>query len=142
MGLFKRSLKKLTAEEDLAPVITVDSIYRGLDYLIELIKQIRPSNPYNITEAELKFKALFYQLHNDKRLLFSLRKALLSQFQNSNFVPALTESGLVSSRGFLQESLIKLKHKVLPPLQEPDNFLYIINHIFYNKTDPYLGSCN
>ncbi len=42
---------------------------------------------------------------------------------------------MVSSRGFLQESLIKLKHKVLPPLQEPDNFLYIINRIFYNKTD-------
>jgi len=59
MGLFKRSQKKLTAEEDLAPVITVDSIYRGLDYLIELIKQIHPSNPYNITEAKLKFKALF-----------------------------------------------------------------------------------
>jgi site-specific recombinase len=103
--------------------------------MVELIKQIRPSNPYNFKEAELKFKALFYQLHNDKKLLFSLRKALLSQFQNSNFVPALTESGLVSSRGFLQESLIKLKHKILPPLQEPDDFLYVINHVFYSKTD-------
>jgi len=136
MGLFNRSRRKLAAkEEDVAPVITIDSIHRGLDYLVELIKQIRPSNPYNFKEAELKFKALFYQLHNDKKLLFSLRKALLSQFQNSNFVPALTESGLVSSRGFLQESLIKLKHKILPPLQEPDDFLYVINHVFYSKTD-------
>ncbi len=77
--------------------------------MIELIKQVRPSNLYNFQEAELKFKGLFYQLHNDKRLLFSVRKALLSQFQNSNFVPSLTESGLVGWRGFLQESIIKLK---------------------------------
>lgn len=136
MGLFNPLRKKMVVKEDnVTPVITIDSVHRGLDYLIELIKKIRPSKPHNLKEAELKFKALFYQLHNDKKLLFSLRKALLSQFQNSNFVPALTESGLVSSRGFLQESIIKLKHKILPPLQEPDNFLYVINYVFYNSKD-------
>jgi site-specific recombinase len=136
MGLFNHS-KDLSEknEESAVPVVTIDSVYRGLDYLIELIKQIRPSRPHNIKEAELKFKAFFYQLNKDKKLLYSLRKALVSQFENSSFVPALTESGLVSSRGFLQESVIKLKHKLLPPLQQPDNFLYVINHVFYKPSD-------
>jgi site-specific recombinase len=137
MSIFFRSAKTETTlkEENVVPVITIDSIHRGLDYLVELIKQIRPANPNDFKEAELQFQALFYQLNNDKRLLFSLRKALLSQMQNSNFIPALVESGMVSSRGFLQESLIKLKHKILPPLQETDNFLYLINQVFYHSKD-------
>ena len=99
------------------------------------MKQIRPKTYNNHKEADLKFKALFYQLQHDRVLLFSLRKALLSQFLNSNFVSALTESGMVSSRGFLQELLTKLKHKVLPPLLQPNDFLYVINHIFYKSKD-------
>jgi len=137
MGLFNRTEKNegIIKQETEVPVIKIDSIYRGLDYLVELVKQIRPAKYSNYKEAELKFKALFYQLQNDKKALFSLRKALLSQFLNSNFVPALTESGLVSSRGFLQELITKIKHRILPPLLGENNFLYVINHVFYKKQD-------
>jgi site-specific recombinase len=137
MGLFSRSSKLVEVEkqESNAPVITIDSVRQGPDYLVELVKQIRPRHYSNHHEADLKFKALFYKLQNDSRFLFSLRKALLTQFLKSNFVPALTESGMVGSRGFLQEFMIKVKHKLLPPLLHQADFLYIINHVFYKHHD-------
>jgi site-specific recombinase len=137
MGLFSRSPKKAVIEKQVneTPVITIDSIHRGLDYLVELVKQIRPTPYNNYKLADLKFKALFYKLENDKSALFSFRKALLTQFLNSNFIPALTESGMVSSRGFVQEFISKLKHKLLPPLLQENDFLYVINHIFYKHHD-------
>lgn len=137
MGPFNRAHKNIgdKIKEEEVPVITIDSIHHGLDYLVELVKQIRPAKHNDYKEAELKFKALFYQLQNDKKTLFSLRKALLSQFLHSNFIPTLTESGMVSSRGFLQEMMTKIKHRVLPPLLQPDDFLYVVNHVFYKKHD-------
>ncbi len=118
-----------------AMVLPLHTGNRSLDFLAELIKKIRPNNARNIEEAELKFKALLYQLVQDRTALFSLRKALLGQFLKTNIVPALTESGVVSSRGFVQELLGKLKHKLLPALQLPGNFLYVINKIFFKKSD-------
>ena len=136
MSLFRRQKKIKVKEQDSeVPIIKVDSIYRGLDYLVEFIKQIRPSSPGNIAEAELKFKAMFYQLQHDRSMLFSLRKALLSQFHNTTIIPALTESGMVKARGFIQEIITKIKHKLLPPLQQSNDFLYVINHVFYKQSD-------
>ncbi len=114
------------------PILLAD---KGLEYLIELVKQIRPSSPRNTEEAEIKFKALLYQLQQDISSLVSLRSALRSQFQNSEVLPALLESGLISSRGFVQELTGKIKHKILPELQEPTNFLYVISRVFFKHTD-------
>ena len=115
-----------------AIVLPLHTGNRSLEYLVELINKIRPTNPRNIAEAELKFKAVLYQVVKEPTALFSLRKALLRQFVNTNIVPALTESGIVSSRGFVQELQGKLKHKMLPALQNPNDFLYVINKIFYD----------
>jgi site-specific recombinase len=136
MSLFNRRNKILTTNNAPdVPVIKIDSIYRGLDYLVEFVKQIRPTHYKDFAGAELRFKAMFYQLQHDKVLLFSLRKALLTQFSNSTVVPALTDSGMVKSRGFLQELVTKIKHKLLPPLQQPSDFLFVINHVFYHPKD-------
>ena len=68
-----------------------------------------------------------------KKFTFFFTKALLSQFLKTNIVQALTESGIVSSRGFVQELMRKMKHKLLPELQAPDNFLFVINKIFHKS---------
>ncbi|MEO6549913.1 MAG: hypothetical protein ABIN94_18060 [Ferruginibacter sp.] len=118
-----------------AVVLPIHSPNRSLDFLIELIGTIRPDNAKDFKEAELKFKALLYQVSQDRTSLFGLRKALLTQFLKTNIVFALTESGVVSSRGLMQELMSKIKHKILPELQTPDNFLYVIDKIFCKKTD-------
>ncbi len=126
-----------------AIVLSIDSSSRGLEFLIELVKKIRPSDAGNIKEAELKFQAMLYQLQQDRSLIFSLRRSLLSQFQHSEILTALTASGIVSSRGFVQELIIKLQHKMLPALQKPNDFLYVLNRIFYLKTDyKWVGGIN
>ena len=121
--------------EGKAIVLSLNSAHRGLDYLVELVKKIRPNRHNNVEEAELRFKALLFQLQQDRSLLFSLRRSLLSQFLNSNLNTALTESGIVSSRGFVQELISKMKHKFLPALQQPNDFLFVISRVFYKKND-------
>lgn len=118
-----------------ALVLPLHSPNRSLEFLTELIGKIRPKDPNDIQQAELQFQAVLFQVSQDRSSLFSLRKALLSQFLKTNIVPALTESGIVSGRGFVQELGKKLKHKLLPELQTPDNFLFVINKIFYKRSD-------
>jgi site-specific recombinase len=131
--------KKKVPEQDpdsgKAIVLSINSTNRGLDFLVELFQKIRPENAQKKEEAETKFKALLFQLQEDRSLLFSLRKALLSQFANSDITHALTESGLLSARGFIQELGSKLKHKIIPPLLKPSDFLYVIERVFYKKDD-------
>ncbi len=118
-----------------ALVLPLNATGNSLVYLTNIIKTIRPSNIKDTEQANVKFKALLYQLSQDKRALFSLRKALLSQFLRTNIVTALTENGVVSSRGFVQELTSKVKHKILSALLSPNDFLYVINKVFYRKND-------
>ena len=136
LGINKKK-KEVSAlpPKQLAVVLPLHSPNRSLEFLVELIGKIRPANPKDIEQAELQFKALLYQTGQDSTALFSLRKALLGLFVKTNIVIALTENGIVSSRGLMQELLSKIKHKILPELRAPDNFLFVINKIFYKKTD-------
>jgi site-specific recombinase len=134
LNKIRKEKNRATAKKQ-AMVLPLHTGNRSLDFLTELIKKIRPSNPHNKEEAELKFKAMLYQISQHRSALFSLRKALLSQFLKTDIVTALTESGIVSGRGFVQELMGKIKHKFLPALQGNDDFLFVINKIFYQKTD-------
>ncbi len=118
-----------------AIVLPMHAPNRSLDFLVELIDKIRPANPRDIEQAELRFKALLYHIGQDRSGLFSLQKALLSQFLKTSIVAALTENGIASSRGLGRQLMSKIRHKILPPLQTPDSFLYVINRIFCKRTD-------
>ncbi|MEO5893188.1 MAG: hypothetical protein ABIQ31_23255 [Ferruginibacter sp.] len=131
----KETPKELPPARQQAIILPMHSPNRSLEFLIELINKIRPDGPKDFDQAELRFKALLYQVGQDKTSLFGLRKALLTQFLKTNIVLALTENGIVSSRGLLQELMSKIKHKVLPELQAPDNFLFVINKVFHRKLD-------
>src|SRR6185436_1382823 len=98
-------------EKQQAIVLPLHSPNRTLDFLVELIGKVRPDIARDTEQAELRFKALLYHLSTDKTALFSLRKALLSLFLRTNIVIALTENGILSSRGLIQELLSKIKHK-------------------------------
>jgi site-specific recombinase len=137
--MFNKNSKRKNVQEEPANkgavILSIDSSTRGMEFLIELVKKIRPDRPGDFQQAELKFSALLYSLHQDRSLLFSLRRSLLTQFLNTNIINALTESGITSSRGFVQELSGKLQHKVLPALQKKNDFLFVINRVFYKKTD-------
>lgn len=129
----RKSRPRLQPEKG-AIVLSLDSS-RGLTFLIELVKKIRPERARDKERAELQFSALLYSLQQDRSLLFSLRRSLLTQFMNTDIVPALTESGMIHSRGFVQELVGKLKHKLLPELQARNDFRFVLNRVFFRKTD-------
>ena len=133
--LNRKKTRNTEPEAKGAVVLSINNNSRGIEFLIELVRKIRPDRPGNIPQAELNFKAMLYSLQQDRSLLFSLRRSLLTQFLNTDIVTALTESGITSSRGFVQELLGKLKHKLLPPLQQKNDFLFVINRVFFQKTD-------
>lgn len=122
-------------ERHKALVLPLHQTGRSIEFLAALINRIRPDHTKDYAQAEMRFKAFLFQLGNDKSLVFSLRRALLKEFMRTHIVPALTENGIVSGRGFVQELTAKIKHKLLPELQRPDNFLYVINRVFYRKYD-------
>lgn len=130
-----KKYKSITSDTSGGIVISINGKHRNIGFLIELVKNIRPDRPGNFQQAELNFKALLFSLQNDRSLLFSLRRSLLTQFLNTNIILALTESGVSRSRGFVQELGSKLQHKILPPLQKQTDFLFVINRVFFKKTD-------
>jgi len=118
-----------------AVVFPMNSGTRGLEFLVELVKKIRPDKPGDFQKAELQFRSVLYSLQQDRSMLFALRRSMLSLFINADIVNALTESGMTSSMGFIQELTSKLKHKLLPSLQKKNDFLYVLNRVFFRKTD-------
>jgi site-specific recombinase len=135
----KKNKEALPKEEkQQAIVLPLHAANRSLDFLVELIATIRPDNAKDIEQASLRFKALLYQMSQDRSSLFSMRKALLTQFLKTNIVNALTESGIVSSRGFVQELRGKILHKILPELQTPD-ISYMLSTVYFIKKEIIFG---
>ena len=68
-------------------------------------------------------------------LLSNLHNALLSQLIQTDLTSALTESGIPLANGFWQEFFGRLRHKLIPALQNENDFLYVISRIFYRSDD-------
>ncbi|QES89163.1 hypothetical protein [Rhizosphaericola mali] len=107
----------------------------GLEFLVDFFQRIRPIRLKYFYHSDELLIDMNKQLVDNQLLLSNVRSAFLSQLLNTNLVPALTESGLYQSQGFGQEFTKRMTYKLLPPLQEKGDFLYVLNHIFYNKGD-------
>ncbi|RFM28057.1 site-specific recombinase [Deminuibacter soli] len=106
-----------------------------LQYLVQVFNCIRPRRTAHATQADSNLQQLTAQMLEQPQLLKNLRVAVTAQLVNTNLVPAFTESGLLLSRGFVQECLTRLNHAILPALQNESGFLYTINRIFYQAKD-------
>lgn len=115
-------------------IIPADDRRKGLFFLISFFEQVRPASGKR-KDAEKNLLAATEQLKNHRVVLANLQHALLSQINNTDLTAAITESGIPLARGFWQELSNRLKHKILPPLQDEDDFLYVINNVFYRKND-------
>jgi site-specific recombinase len=105
----------------------------ALDFLVALLAEVRPAKGRR--DARLNLEQLTARLHQDPNLLGELRQALLSQLIGTDLSPALVESGIPMARGFWQEFFGRLRHKLLPPLQHRNDFLYVLNRVFFRSDD-------
>ena len=116
-------------------VLSITDSAQGLDFLVAFFSAIRPSSQKGKGNATRNLELVTVQLHQHPILLTNLQHALLSQLIRADLSPALTESGIPLARGFWQEFFGRLRHKLLPPLQSENDFLYVINRVFFRNND-------
>lgn len=107
----------------------------GLQFLIRFFNEIRPGKSKDKKNPDQNLQYAIRLLHEYPLLLTNLRHALFSQLINTDLSYAITESGIPLARGFWQEFSNRLKHKFLPALQDENDFLYVINRVFFKKND-------
>ncbi|MEO6611262.1 MAG: hypothetical protein ABIT05_03985 [Chitinophagaceae bacterium] len=138
MALFRLRKKKPGFFEQ---IIASDEILpwhdrqKGLSFLISLFSEIRPDPGKKRKNAEKNLQEVTSQLREHRIILANTQHAFLSQLIDSDLSSAITESGIPLARGFWQELSNRLKHKILPRLQEEKDFLYVINNVFFKKSD-------
>ncbi len=133
--LFDPTTASAGGQQETAATVTGSSAESSLLWLVSFFQKIRPSDLANAAQAQSRFETMLQQLETNRAQLFALRKALLKCFSGSDITMALTDSGLLSGRGFIQEFGSKFKHKLLPSLLPSSDFLYVIDRVFYKKKD-------
>ncbi len=115
--------------------VKADDRNAGRNFLVAFFDEIRPGNSKKTKHPHLNLQRVTDQLKEHPVVLVNLQQALLSQLISTKLTAAITESGIPLSRGFWQELANRIKHKLIPELQEENDFLYVINSIFYKKSD-------
>jgi site-specific recombinase len=105
----------------------------GLDFLVSFFSMIRPSKGQKDPSKNLH--VLLIRMREHPILLSNLRNALISQLHDTDLSSALTESGIPLANGFWQEFFGRLRHKLIPVLQNENDFLFVISRIFYHSDD-------
>lgn len=137
MALFRLRKKKQGFFEQVIDrnlVLSHHSRQEGLQFLVSLFSEIRPSSGKS-KNAEKNLQFVTDQFNQHRIILTNTQHALISQLINTDLTAAITESGIPLARGFWQELSNRLKHKLLPTLQDENDFLYVINNIFFRKSD-------
>lgn len=116
-------------------VLPITDSEQGLDFLVAFFATIRPSSQKGKRNAAGNLEFVIWQMHEHPVLLTNLQHALLSQLIRTDLAPALTESGIPLARGFWQEFFGRLRHKLLPSLQSENDFLYVVNRVFFRDDD-------
>jgi site-specific recombinase len=109
-----------------------DSI-AGLDFLVSMFAVIRPGRRRR--NAAVNLRRVTEAMIRHPLLLRNLQHAVLSQLVRTDLSSALMESGMPLARGFWQEFFGRLRHKLLPPLQDENDFLYVLNRVFFRNHD-------
>ena len=105
----------------------------GLEFLTSFFSAIRPNKENKVPAINLQ--VLMREMDEHPILLSNLHNALVSQLIQTDLTSALTESGIPMANGFWQEFFGRLRHKMIPALQNENDFLYIISRIFYRSDD-------
>ena len=129
----EKNLVTLTLEEGFH--LSILDRENGLVFLRDFFRKIRPDRISVYFYSDKLLNEATKSLLENPFLLKNLKAALFSQLINTDLVPALTQSGMMQSQAFMQELSRRISYKILPPYQDKDDFLYVLNHVFYKKSD-------
>ena len=114
-------------------VLSIADNRAGLDFLVAFFSEVRPARGRR--NAAVNLQAVTAALHRSPMLLSNVKHAILSQLIRTDLSSALTESGIPLARGFWQEFFGRLRHKLLPSLRNENDFLFVLNHVFFRNDD-------
>lgn len=120
-------------------VLSIADSAAGLDLLVGFFSMVRPRRGRrgrrgHRTAAE-NLRKLTATLQDNAFVRSNLQHAILSQLVRTDLSSALMESGIPLALGFWQELFGRLRHKLLPPFQSENDFLYVLNRVFFRKYD-------
>jgi site-specific recombinase len=114
-------------------VLSIADSEAGLDFLVSFFSTVRPHRGHRNAAANLSFVTSV--LRERPIVLSNLQHAILSQLVRTDLSSALMESGMPLARGFWQELFGRLRHKLLPKWQPENDFLYVLNRVFFRSND-------
>lgn len=114
-------------------IVSISDSQEGLNFLVSFFSVIRPHRGHRDAAANLA--EMTAVLQQRPIVLSNLQHAILSQLVRTDLSSALMESGMPLARGFWQELFGRLRHKLLPPLQPENDFLYVLNRVFFRSHD-------
>jgi site-specific recombinase len=116
-------------------LLSVRDRKKGIEFLKNFFSEVRPGTSKLTKNPDQNLQKVTAEIYKSKLVLENLQHAFISQLLNTKLTNALTESGIPLARNFWQEFFSRLRHKLLPQLQDENDFLYVINEIFYRKND-------
>lgn len=105
-----------------------------VDLLAELVEIIRPKNLNTILSVDITELLVLLKENDDYRTgLSSYLKKIL---KGKKFSQILTDAGILTDADFFYEVKKRLFAKLIPDQPQQDTLEYVLNQVFYKKTDP------
>lgn len=135
---FKKRTHKLTLEEFFKLNFDANNLWEykagDVDLFVELVDIIRPKKLKGLAEVNIvDLLTLLYENENYSKSLSLYIKGIL---KNKRFNKILTDAGILSDSDFFYEVKRRLFAKLIPDQSPKDTLEYVLNQVFYLKTDP------
>ena len=106
-----------------------------LQFLILFFDNIRPAKNKSKNTAEANLESIISVLEDKPFIAMKLQQAITTLLVDASLEASFTRSGIPLSGDFWGELIKRVKHKILPEELDDNDFLYIINSIFYGPKD-------
>ncbi|RDI11884.1 site-specific recombinase [Flavobacterium sp. AG291] len=104
------------------------------DLLAQLVNIIRPKKPKLVHSVDLG--ELLHELKENAKYREELSQYIKGLIKDKKFSNILTDAGIISNADFLFEVKRRLFAKLIPEQPEKNTLEYILNQVFFVKTDP------
>ena len=107
----------------------------AIDGLVDLVQRLRPAKPHQTDQATANVRTLTQLLQGNHSHAIALRHYLLRVFSARHQTSLYTDTGILSSNGFVTELFQRLSYRMLPPAVDDCYFRDCLDRVLPTKTD-------